>query len=160
LGLRCLDTQPDLWRDGAQSVLQFPYAVGELITIQSNNLDHPLNRTRYYYFFYDWQVTDPGVVCHSERMPVQIKAWLEGCTYGNAFNFLEQATVDNGSCLWGGCTDDEAINYHPMANIDNGTCVFSTGGNVACPSDLDGDAVISINDLLIVLGDFGTSCGN
>jgi hypothetical protein len=162
LGLRCLDTQPDLWRDGAQSVLEFPYAVGELITIQSNNLDHPLNRTRYYYFFYDWQVTDPGVTCHSDRVPVEVKSWLEGCTYGNALNFLVQATVDNGSCLWTGCTDDEAVNYHPLANLDNGTCIFFTGGggSVACPSDLDGDAAVGINDLLIVLGDFGGFCSD
>lgn len=160
LGLRCLDDFAYLWRDGLQSTLAFPYEVGDLVTIHSNSLDHPLNKTRYYYFFYDWKVRVAGVACTSERVATTVRARFEGCTYPAAFNFLVEATEDDGSCLWLGCTDEDALNYHPMADLDNGSCIFSDGAGAPCPSDLDGDAAVGVTDLLVVLSDFGTACSN
>ena len=74
-GLRCLDLFPQLWRDGAGSALEFPYAVGTLATIVSNNLASAWSQTGYYYFFYDWLAHVDGVVCASERVPVASKMW-------------------------------------------------------------------------------------
>ena len=38
-------------------------------------------------------------------------------------------------------------------------CLLSQGTSlVGCPTDLDGDGVVGMSDLLIVLADFGTHC--
>jgi hypothetical protein len=52
-----------------------------------------------------------------------------------------------------GCTDPLASNYQPCASMDDGTCV-----NTSCPSDLDGNGVVNVNDLLLFSANFGTSC--
>ena len=71
------------------------------------------------------------------------------------------ANDDDGSCLIEGCTDPQADNYHPIFNADDGTCEYGdggTGGNSDCPSDLNGDDLIGVADLLILLGEFGILC--
>ena len=56
--------------------------------------------------------------------------------------------------------DPGALNYHAMFNEDNGDCLYAddVSGPSACPSDLNGDGLIAVADLLIVLGDFGNPC--
>lgn len=49
-----------------------------------------------------------------------------------------------------GCTDPSATNFDPAANSDDGSCTFP-----ACVGDLNGDLVISVADILQMLGDFG-----
>ena len=52
-----------------------------------------------------------------------------------------------------GCTDPEATNYNPAATLDDGSCQYPE----PCPGDFDGNGIISVNDVLIALGDFGCS---
>ena len=53
-----------------------------------------------------------------------------------------------------GCTYSDASNYAETATIDDGTCNFEN----ACPADLNGDGLIAATDLLAMLAAFGTSC--
>ena len=48
-----------------------------------------------------------------------------GCMDANAFNYDEEATIDDGSCVdqVNGCTDDSFIEFNPLANVDDGSCV-------------------------------------
>jgi len=96
-------------------------------------------------------------------------AWLEiaenpnpipGCTYANAVNFLSYANDDDGSCLFAGCTDSSAANFNPIATIDDGSCgeACEPSGDSTCQADNDGDGVITVTDLLILLGEFGATC--
>ena len=47
-----------------------------------------------------------------------------GCTDPNAFNYNEEVTIDDGSCIEKvyGCTDDTYIEYLAEANTDDGSC--------------------------------------
>ena len=47
----------------------------------------------------------------------------------------------------------EATNYNPAATLDDGSCQYPA----PCPGDFDGNGIISVNDVLIALGDFGCS---
>ena len=91
-----------------------------------------------------------------------------GCTYIWACNFNPNALVDDGSCVFppvgcefssdtpgGGCTYSFSMNYDPEAIWEDGSCLF--GAN-PCPSDLNGDGLITIADLMILLAGFGTVC--
>ena len=55
---------------------------------------------------------------------------------------------DNASCS--GCTDPAATNYDPTALVEDGTCEFPE-----CLGDLNGDLLVSVADILEMLGDFG-----
>lgn len=77
--------------------------------------------------------------------------------------------ASNGSCTrssnaldWvilggvAGCTYAAATNYNPDASLDNGSCIFGT--QAGCPGDMDGNGLISVNDLLLFMNVFGTLC--
>ncbi len=77
--------------------------------------------------------------------------------------------VSNGTCTrqsnavsWiivggiGGCTYGNATNYNAEAEVDDGSCLFSV--NCDCPADLNVDGVITVADLLLFIGVFGTDC--
>jgi len=88
----------------------------------------------------------------------------------------ETASQCQGSCL--GCTYPVACNYDADAQDDDGSCEFScwfdenvcANGTVwnatlqqcveNCPSDVDGDGVVNIEDLLLLLLSFATWCPN
>ena len=82
-----------------------------------------------------------------------------------------------------GCTDSIACNFNADANIEDDSCVYALFGEDCetgsaacgegtiwdvslqacvgfndCPSDLDGDGLIGVEDLLSLLSDFGTDC--
>jgi hypothetical protein len=78
MGLRITSGNPQLWRDGQGSDLDFPYAIGDLATITSTSVSNPNNATSYYYFFYDWTVTTQGVSCVSDRVPVTVTVEVTG----------------------------------------------------------------------------------
>ncbi len=96
-------------------------------------------------------------------------SWLEvienpnpipGCTYPTALNYLAFASDDDGSCLFAGCTDENAGNFNSLATIDDGSCCDDCDANTDsnCAADNDGDGVVTVSDLLILLGEFGTAC--
>jgi glucose/arabinose dehydrogenase len=79
------------------------------------------------------------------------------------------ALVSNGGCTrqtnsvdWivlggvGGCTYANATNYDSTAQVDDGSCIFSV--NCDCPADLDVDGVVTVQDLLLFLVEYGTLC--
>ena len=84
---------------------------------------------------------------------------IAGCTYPGAANYLAFATIDDGGCIIPGCMDEQALNYHPVVNEEDGSCLYSGDVELGeCPSDLSGDDLIGVADLLILLGEFGTLC--
>ena len=89
---------------------------------------------------------------------------IHGCTYPAACNHDMLATVDDGSCdfascIVSGCTYENALNFNSLATNDDGTCLFNLGDN-ACATDINGDSVITVADLLLLLTDFGATCVN
>lgn len=80
-----------------------------------------------------------------------------GCLYPFAGNFNPNATVDDGSCVEAGCMDPEALNFTASAEVDNGSCVFGSTGS-SCAEDVNADGLVSIQDLLLILGAFGNGC--
>ena len=74
-----------------------------------------------------------------------------GCTDPLACNFEFDATEDDGSCLF---TTD-------ALGICGGDCVADNNGDgicdPTCPQDLDQDGIVAVNDVLIILGEFGCS---
>jgi len=100
---------------------------------------------------------------------VQISVDFDGAgTFGDG-------TIEN-AC---GCMDDTACNYDPSAEYDDESCIYAevlydcngdcindanSDGicDLPCPEDLDYDGYITIQDLLLILSDFGcdTACEN
>ena len=89
-----------------------------------------------------------------------------GCTDMTACNYDENANFDDGSCLdlddcgicggdsssCIGCTDVDACNYNEGAIVDDQSCEYES---CFCPEDINGDGVISVADILLLLGEFG-----
>lgn len=55
-----------------------------------------------------------------------------------------------------GCTYANATNYDAQASLDDGTCQFGTAAD--CPGDMDGNGIITVLDLMMLLEVFGTIC--
>lgn len=55
-----------------------------------------------------------------------------------------------------GCTYHWANNYNPAATLDDGGCDFPPGGE--CTGDVDGDFLITTNDMLTFLANYGGGC--
>ena len=84
-----------------------------------------------------------------------------GCSDPFAANFDPLADPDSPSSLCdgegvAGCTYPDATNYAPSAQWDNGTCAFA-GMSSDCP-DNNGDGLIGVGDVLILLSAFGDIC--
>ena len=77
----------------------------------------------------------------------------EGCTSSNAPNFNPLAVIDDGSCLVVGCMDPDGLNYNPAATFAGG-CDYPD----ACPGDLNGNGVITVEDLLMLFQVYGLTC--
>lgn len=78
-----------------------------------------------------------------------------GCIDPSACNFDIDATAPDDSCEYltcAGCSDIEACNYDPAVTIDDGSCFFDCD---FCGGDLDGDGMIGVSDVLLLLSDFG-----
>jgi len=158
-GLRCIGDNLGLWRDGVGTALEYPYALGDLATITSNNLNNPANSTNYYYYFYDWHLSTPPTVCTSSRTDVSVISLIQGCTYPSAGNFNGVATHEDGTCFWMGCMDETAINFHPIHTVADDSCIYTLNPAPGiCPADLDGNGSTGSSDLLLLLTDFGQPC--
>ena len=68
-GLRCVSENPQLWREGTSSDLNYPYDVGDLLTITNSTAGPSLD---YYYFFYEWVAEEKPIECVSERVGVTV----------------------------------------------------------------------------------------
>jgi len=118
----------------------------------------------------------PGYNCQGEGT-------LYGCMETAACNYDADATAsDNEECIYAtpgydcagecldydqdgicnfdevaGCTYPNADNFNLDATVDDGTCIFPDGNGSGedCP-DIDGDGYVSVPDLLLLLGSFGS----
>ena len=54
-----------------------------------------------------------------------------------------------------GCTYAGAANYRVVATMDNGTCVLEA---TTCAEDVNGDGLVGVSDILVVLSTFGQVC--
>jgi hypothetical protein len=54
-----------------------------------------------------------------------------------------------------GCTDSTATNFMENATEDDGSCVSAQ----PCVADIDSSGMVTTADLLLLLGEFGDSCG-
>lgn len=103
---------------------------------------------------------------------------LQGCTDAIACNYLPEAVIDNGTCIYAepgrncdgtcindfnqngwcdetevwGCTYAAALNFNALATGDNGSCVYS------CSGDLNSDGMVDTGDILIMLSAYGSPC--
>lgn len=94
-----------------------------------------------------------GGICPGEFVEVL------GCTDSAACNYDSAANTNDGSCDFtscAGCMDATACNYDATSTIDDGTCDFTS---CDCPEDVNGDGVISVADILVLLGEFGCTSG-
>jgi hypothetical protein len=102
-----------------------------------------------------------------------IETWNE-VDVNQTLTLVEGSAICQEDCA--GCTYTVACNYDANATEDDGTCDFAClfngiicGGGavwnqitgqceVSCVGDLDDDGTISVEDLLILLTNFGTVC--
>ena len=86
---------------------------------------------------------------------------IYGCMENSSCNYNPLANYNSGDCDYTcyGCLDENACNYDIYATIDDGFCEYES---CACPLDLNEDGIISVADILILLGEFGctANCAN
>ena len=156
-GLRCTTDDPQLWREGTSSVLNYPYDLAGLGSITNSTAGPSLD---YYYFFYKWNVQSTlEVECSSPRAAVTVT--VSRCTDPEACNYNPTATVDDGSCEYescaGTCTGD--LNSDGSVTVSDLLLVLAEFGcEGGCESDIDGDDTVSVADLLALLAVFGAVC--
>jgi len=68
-GLRSATNNPQLWREGTDSDLSYPYPLGSLGSITQSTAGPSFS---YYYFFYNWQVEPLPIECESDRASVAV----------------------------------------------------------------------------------------
>ncbi|MAU77255.1 MAG: hypothetical protein CL831_10400 [Crocinitomicaceae bacterium] len=83
--------------------------------------------------------------------------------YGN----VESLNIQIGDSIecTSGCIDPSACNYSNEASEEDGSCIYPEEGDTCdsfCQEDLNSDGVITIQDLLLILSEFGciTACEN
>jgi hypothetical protein len=85
---------------------------------------------------------------------------VTGCMFELACNYNPEATeMDHTQCDFDscrGCTYPDAENYVDTATIDDGSCIF--GYCVSCMGDFNNDGSINSSDLMVFLGVFGGTC--
>ena len=68
-GLRSTTDDPQLWREGTDSELSYPYPLGSIGSITQSTAGPSFS---YYYFFYNWQVEPLPIACESDRASVSV----------------------------------------------------------------------------------------
>ena len=51
----------------------------------------------------------------------------------------------------------DAINFNTEAVYDDGSCMWSVV-SAECPADVNGDGIVAVQDILLVLSSYGSSC--
>ena len=156
-GLRCTTGDPQLWREGLTSTLNYPYDLAGLGSITNSTAGPSLD---YYYFFYAWNVQSTvNVECVGPRASVTID--VSQCTDANACNFNPLATVDDGSCEYQSCAGSCVGDLNGDGSVTVGDMLLilaEFGCSGACDADVDGDDMVGVQDLLELLAAFGGQC--
>lgn len=69
--------------------------------------------------------SNPSGYGETENFTVSACSEVLGCTDPLASNYNEEATDNDGSCIYLGCTDETADNYDSTANQDDGSCEYT-----------------------------------
>jgi hypothetical protein len=95
--------------------------------------------------------TDGDGVCDADE--------VAGCTTNGACNYDPTATDDDGSCIIpvANCSECNATN-DGLDIIDSDGDGICDADDTACVGDLDGDGFVDVNDFLVLLTVFNTSC--
>ena len=110
-GLRCSSDDPQLWREGTDSALDYPYAVGDLLTVTNSTAGPSLS---YYYFFYAWTAEPLPVECATSR-------------------FGSTVTVEGTSLVEGESGQDWAVGPNPVVQ---GESIRFSGMDVGSPIEV------------------------
>ena len=102
-GLRVVGGNPQLWRDALGSNPPYPFALGSYGSITSSSVNGA-NATAYHYFFYDWEVEAPSVVCEGPRTEVEVSVGNVGVAANDAQGFV----------LWPNPADDQLFVRMPV----------------------------------------------
>ena len=116
--------------------------------------------------------------CHAQYIGGNV-SWTDGpcvvieyggCTYPDACNYDDGAAFEDGSCLFppehcplppgtpgGGCTYANAENYDDTATWDDGSCTYPPCES-GCEEDINNDGIVTVSDVLLLLGNFGLVC--
>jgi len=81
-------------------------------------------------------------------------AEIYGCTYSDASNYNDEATIDDGSCIYEEFDLEEVYDSGYTDGVESVICPEISN----CPSDLDGNGDVGMSDLLIFLSSFGDVC--
>ena len=124
---------------------------------------------------------------------------VQGCTNSSACNYMDVASIDDGSCILPGllyadadgdgygnanvtatgcdgtligyvsnetdCDDSRNDVYPGAPGTQDGVDNDCSGGDLSpdevsqCPEDIDGDGLVNVNDVLLLLGEFGCTAG-
>mgnify|MGYP002634063408 CR=1 FL=1 len=97
------------------------------------------------------QFTVVGATDISGQLSVLIKP--DGTGLNNPFEESEMLGFSLDNLAIFGCTDSEALNFDPEAEYNDGSCLLL--------GDIDGDGEITLDDLLVFIGNFGciSDCG-
>lgn len=89
---RVVEGDHGLWRDDNNAEVNYPYTVGDMITITGSNTSQP----RYYYYFYDWEVEAESIQCVSDRTEVVVSIGTVGIEEGELMdaNIYPNPTLD------------------------------------------------------------------
>jgi len=85
---------------------------------------------------------------------------VPGCTDATACNFDDEANEDDGNCVY---PPSESVDCEFGGNYCGEGTVWDSGLQTCvafddCPADLNGNGLVEVSDLLMVLADFGTEC--
>ena len=75
---------------------------------------------------------------------------ISGCADETACNFIQNATFDDGSCDYSCCPGPGCCDVGTVWNIESQTCI------VLYPSDSNFDGCVDLDDLLDLLGTYGS----
>lgn len=109
---------PQLWRNAPNAPMNYPYAVGNLVSITGTNVTGA-NTYSYYYYFYDWEVEAPAKQCISERTPVSVTVGFVGIEAGELAGVSVYPNPTEG-----------LVNVNVPANVQGqvSTVVYNTTG--------------------------------
>jgi len=91
--------------------------------------------------------------CYAEYVCLYAFGWNVGCTYILALNYNPVATVDDGSCVYQECINN--CGDGTFYDEATGMCLPSVS---ACTADITGDGNVNVEDLLLMLAQFGDVC--